>query len=849
MARRAPQSRAESLPAAVTGSAAVDSWFSAQGWAAWDFQREAWSHYANGDSGLIQVPTGAGKTYAAYLGPLMEAIDDLGDTPRPPMTLRALYVTPLRAVSRDIELAFTRPIREMGLPFVVESRTGDTKASVRAKQRERLPHFLITTPESLCLLLTRPDAASLFADLRCLIIDEWHELIASKRGSQVELAAARLRRFSPSLRTWALSATLANLDDATRCAVGTSPRPPVVIRGDMQRPITLKTVFPDERSRLPWVGHLGLSMLPAVVGAIDPARPTILFTNTRSQSERWFSAIQVLRPEWAGVMALHHGSIDRKERERVEEGLKCGSVRLVVATSSLDLGVDFSPIELVVQIGSPKGIARIMQRAGRAAHRPNAATEVLCVPTYSLELLEIAASRDAIARGEIEPRWPYDRPLDVLAQHLVTCGMGGGFEPDAMLAEVRTAWSYRNLTEAEFDWTLAMVSHGGDALHAYPEYHKLTAENGRLSVQSKRIAQLHRLNIGTITADTTIDIAYENGRRLGKIEEGFVGSLRERERFVYTGKTLEFIRLKDLVAYVKPARGTTSRTPIWSGTRLPISESLAAAVRRRIALLAHGTFDAPELEAFRGVAETQARLSMLPQEREVLIESTETADGYHCCLFPFEGRLVNSAIGALLALRLGRVAPRTISVSANDYGVELLSPAPIDFEHEITPSVFSDTNLVEDAFASVDKSELAKTQFREIARVAGLVIQTYPGTKKSGRQLGAGSSLLFDVLSEFDPGNLLIHQARREVLERQFESSRLAMTLARIRASALVHRRTSSPTPFAFPIMIERLSARLSSETIQQRIERLQQQWTETPPTSPSRSVRPARKKPSSSVR
>ncbi|MFZ4573722.1 MAG: ligase-associated DNA damage response DEXH box helicase [Phycisphaerales bacterium] len=843
------RTRRKGTPTGSPGVRAVTEWFQRRGWSPWGFQTETWEAYAAGKSGLIQVATGAGKTYAAVMGPIAEAIDDLEAAKSLLPSVRVVYVTPLRAVSRDIELAIKLPIDEMSLPLLVESRTGDTKASVRQKQKLRLPHVLVTTPESLCLLLAREDAARVFGDLRCLILDEWHELLASKRGSQVELAAARLRAISPRLRTWALSATLANLHDAAACAAGIGGDTPAIVTGDMRRPISLRTVFPNADSRLPWVGHMGLGMLPAVVDAIDLSKPTILFTNTRSQSERWFSALLVVRPEWAPLMALHHGSIDREERERVEAGLKSGELRLVVATSSLDLGIDFSPVERVIQVGSPKGIARLMQRAGRAAHRPNATTEILCVPTYALELLEIAAARDAIARGEIEARRPYERPLDVLSQHLVTVGLGDGFEPDRMFDEVRTAFSYKDLTREEFDWTLGLVTNGGGTLHAYPEYHKLRNVDGRYRVTNSRIAQVHRLNVGTITADTTLEIAYERGRRLGRIEENFVSGLRPGDRFVYAGKTLEFLGLKDLVAYVKTARGTTSRTPIWSGTRLPISESLAASVRRKIAALGRGEFDGPEVEAFRRIAEIQASLSVLPREDQVLVEVTKTSDGHHCCVFAFEGRLVNGAIGALLALRLSRRTPLTIAIAANDYGVELLTTAPMDFATAVTPELFDPRGLLDDAFASVDKSELAKAQFREIARISGLVVQSYPGARKSGRQLGVNSSLLFDVLAEFDPGNLLLAQAKREVLERQFESSRLARTLERIGASSLVVRRTADPTPFAFPIFIERLSTRLSSETIQSRIERMQVQWELDKGTCPSGSARPGRKKSSSSAR
>ena len=799
-----------------------------RGWTPWDFQRRAWSAFGEGRSGLIQVATGSGKTYAAYMGPLASLMDSTTALePKP----RIIYVTPLRSVARDIEQALLSPIREMKLSFVVESRTGDTSATVRKRQKERLPHVLLTTPESLCLLLSRPDCREVFSEIEALIIDEWHELLISKRGSQTELAAARLRTLSPRMRTWALSATLSNAQDAAQCVVGTHGEPEI-IRQDMHRPVTVRTVFPDESSRLPWVGHLGLGMLPAVLKELDPDVPTIIFTNTRSQSERWFSAICVMKPEWTNVMALHHGSIDRKERERVERGLKSGEIRLVVATSSLDLGVDFSPIERVIQIGSPKGVARLLQRAGRSAHRPLAKAEVLCVPTMTMELVEIAASRDAIARGEIEPRYSFERPLDVLAQHMVTCAIGGGFKSDQLFDEVRSAWSFRELTRHEFDLVHAFVAHGGETLRAYPEYHKLSMRDGQWHESSPRVARLHKLNIGTILADTTMDIAYLKGRRLGRIEEDFITHLREGERFVYAGKTLRFVGIKDLTALVTPARGAVNKTPIWAGTKLPISESLAASVRRSIARMAEGRFDTPELEAFREAATIQSQVSILPREHDLLIELTQTREGRHCSILAFEGRFVNSAIGAILALRLARRSPTTFSVTANDYGVELLTSSDIDLSRYITPELFDSTNLVDDAFSSVRYSELAKVQFREIARVSGLVVQNYPGTKKSGRMVGASSTLIFDVLSEFDPEHVLIKQAYREVLERQFERSRLARTLERLRHATLMVRHTVSPTPLSFPIFVERMAAHVSVETIEERIARMQEQWRMNPQRS-----------------
>lgn len=810
----------------------LDTWFTGQGWTAWPFQREAWKRYRAGESGLVQVATGAGKTYAAFLGPLSELIDN----PSLRGGVRILYLTPLRAVTRDIALALRRPIQDLGLDLEVGERTGDTSASDRAKQRHRLPEVLVTTPESLSLLLTRPDAASLLGSITCLIIDEWHELLISKRGTQVELAAARLRKFAPNMRTWALSATLPNAAEAARCAVGESDASPAIVRGEMQRGVILRSVLPADSSRLPWVGHLGLSMLPEVVRSLDPDVPTLVFTNTRSQSERWFSAILVARPEWEPIMALHHGSIDRDERERVERGLKDGTIRIVVATSSLDLGVDFSPLERVVQIGSPKGIARLMQRAGRGRHRPNSDAEILCVPTFALELFEIAAARGAIERGEIEPRTNLQRPLDVLAQHMVTCAMGGGFIERELFDEVRTSHSFRELTEQEFRWTLELVSRGGTTLSAYPDFHRIELVDGIWKMTKPRLATLHRLNVGTITSDMSLAIRYISGRSLGRIDENFITGLREGEKFVYAGKVLQFAFIRDLTAYVRPATGLTNYTPIWGGTRLPISESLADSIRRSLEQAGDGMMDSPELKAAAEIVHVQKRISKIPRAHEVLIEVTSTREGTHLCVFPFEGRLVHGGMAAIFALRLARLRKATFSLSMNDYGFELLCPDDFPFEEFLTRELLSSERIVEDAAESINMSELARSQFREIARVSGLVFQTYPGSKKSGRQVNASSGLIFDVLKDFDPGHLLLEQARREVIERHFEHGRLARTLERMQRSTLLVVRTERPTPLSFPIMIERIAAKVSSESIKDRIERMQRQWAED--ASKSRSVR-----------
>ncbi|WP_141329427.1 ligase-associated DNA damage response DEXH box helicase [Myxococcus sp. AB025B] len=795
------------------------AWFASKGWTPHAFQEESWAAYARGDSGLIHVPTGAGKTYAAYLGPLADVVEH-GET-----GLQILYVTPLRAVSRDVERALLEPLSVLDTDLDVESRTGDTSSSVRQRQRERLPEVLITTPESLSVMLSNERAPELFSCLRAVIVDEWHELLGSKRGTQTELALARLRHFAPRLRTWALSATLANLDEAARHVVGTG-HTPTLISADMERPVEVETLLPETVDSFPWAGHLGFTMLAGVAARLDPKQSTLIFTNTRSQAERWYEGLRFARPEWEHLLALHHGSIDKEERERVERGLKDGTLRFVVCTSSLDLGVDFGPVERVVQVGSPKGIGRTLQRAGRGAHRPGATCNILFVPTHALELVEMAAARDALARKEVEPRHPPTKPLDVLAQHLVTCALGGGFTREALREEVRSATAYASLTDEEFDWTLTLVREGGPTLSAYPEFRRVEEHDGRFVVKDPRVARLHRLNIGTIASDAMVELRYWTGGRLGSVEESYVSRLRPGDTFQFGGKKLEFNRLQGLTAYVRPAKTKVTRTPRWGGSRLPLSTSLAAAVRRTLDAARHGDVTSDELAAAWPVLETQEKLSRIPAANAVLAELCHTRDGHHLFLYPFEGRRVHEGLAALLALRLTRLQKATFSVSVNDYGLELVTPAPFPFEEALRPALFTREHLEEDVLESVNVGELTKRQFRDIARVAGLVLPGLPGARKSTRQVQTSAALLHDVFARHDPGHLLLLQARREVLEQQFEQGRLEHALERLEAGPVEQVHVRRPTPLAFPLVVERISASVSNESLLERVERMKERWT-----------------------
>ncbi len=777
-----------------------------RGWTVHGFQRELWHAQMQGESGLLTVPTGAGKTYAATLAALSAGA-------------RILYLSPLRAMARDLEKALRRPVDDLRLGLRVETRTGDTSSSVRARQKARLPEVLITTPESLSLLLTQPEAAERFRDLSLVVVDEWHELIDNKRGTQVELALSRLRSFAPALRTWALSATLANAEEAAQAVVGTG-RPARVIRAHVDRPVQIDTLPLPPGFALPFSGHFGTQLAPSLVAWIDLSLPTLIFCNTRAQAELWYQAIVQLRPEWFEWMGLHHGSIDGEERARVEDGLKTGELKLVVCTSSLDLGVDLAPVERVVQVGSPKGIAKILQRAGRSAHRPGATAHLMCVPTHALQLLEIVAVRDAVARGEVEPRTPLSRPVDVLAQHLVTCALGGGFRVDEMYDEVRGAHSYRELTRAQFDAALALVREGGTALAAYPDFRKVVEEDGRLGVPDRRIAALHRSSVGTIVSDASLVVTVAGRGKIGTIDEGFVAQLAVGDTFVFAGEVLQLLMVREATVYAKRAKKKSRFTPHWPGNKLPITGALGHALRRVIGEVGQGRAGG-EIDTARPMIAAQARLSRVPAVDELLVELVQTEEGHHCFLFPCEGRRVHEGLGALLAFRVGRVCPATFTIAVDDHGIELLHPEPIDWSAFLTPQIFAHDQLIDDILASVHISELMRRRFRDVARVAGFIHPGVPWEKKSARQVQASASLLYDVFSRYDPANPLLQQARQEVIEQHFEQARLGAALVRLAACRVVIVTPPEPTPFALPILTSRLSKNVATtETLEARVRR-----------------------------
>ncbi|HWI10668.1 MAG TPA: ligase-associated DNA damage response DEXH box helicase [Burkholderiaceae bacterium] len=800
------------------------TWFAQRGWTPFAFQREVWAALAQGRSGLLHASTGSGKTYAVWFGALARAATlgvPTNATQAPP--LGVLWLTPMRALAADTTRALLAPLADLGLTWSVGMRTGDTPAAERARQDRRLPTVLVTTPESLSLMLTREHARDELAGIHTVIVDEWHELMGNKRGVQVQLALARLKRWNPALAVWGLSATLGNLPEAMQVLLGKTEG--TLVQGRVDKAIVIDTLLPDQPGRFSWGGHLGKQMQLPVVAEIERSSTTLVFVNVRSQAEIWYQLLLAEKPEWAGLVALHHGSLDREVREWVELGLKEGRLKAVVATSSLDLGVDFLPVERVLQIGSAKGVARLLQRAGRSGHAPGRASRITLVPTNTLELVEAVAARRAAQAGRIEKRATPAKPLDVLVQHLVTVALGGGFKAAPMLAELRSAHAYRQLTKAEFDWALAFVVQGGASLAAYPEYHRVRQVDGVYRVPDRGIARRHRLQVGTIVSDSVMQVKYLSGGRIGVVEEGFIARLRAGDCFVFAGRTLEYIRTHDMTAYVRRADKPRGVVTSWAGAKMPLSNELADAVLEVLAGAAQGDrIDAmgePELEAARPMLQTQLRLSTLPTPKTLLIERFTSREGQHLFIYPFAGRNAHIGLASLLAWRLAKDAPNTFSISINDYGLELLSAVPIAPAPLLDQTLFSDTELLHDVLASLNSSELARRRFREIARVAGLIFTGYPGQPKSTRQLQASSSLFYEVFAKYDAGNLLLTQAQTEVLSQELDIARLSASLARMRAQRIAFVELSVPSPFALPLMVERFREKLTTEKLKDRLDRL----------------------------
>ncbi len=807
----------------TSGEKYIYDWFESNGFTPTDFQAKAIQEAGIGEkSGLIVAPTGTGKTLAALLPYLVNFINRNPNFKSvKPSGLKLLWITPLRALAKDVQRNIQDVLNGLEFPWQVGLRTGDSDPSEKKRQKSRMPEILIITPESLHLLFTQKGFEKWFDTLEQIVVDEWHELLGTKRGVQTELALALLKDLNPGLKIWGMSASIGNKNEALEVLCGScSPEDTSLIISDIKKRIEVISVLPEKVERMPWAGHVGLHLLDKVIKAISQSESVLIFTNTRSQTEIWYRAIAENYPELAGLVALHHGSLDKEVRDWVEQHIHLGKLKIVICTSSLDLGVDFMPVDTVVQVGSPKSLARFLQRAGRSGHRPGQVSRIYFVPTHALELTEAASLRAGIETGHMEERKPVMNSFDTLMQFLVTLALGNGFIESEIFDLTKTTYAYRYMTRQEWEEILGLITTGGRSLEAYDDFRKVEIHDGTFIVKSRRVAMRHRMNMGTIVGDTAIKIQFQNGKFLGTVEEHFVAKLNPGDAFIFAGMSLEFIRLKDLVAVVRKAPPGKGTIPRWSGGRMPLSSTLSAFIRDRLAEAFNNDETSPELVRLRPLLELQAEVSALPKANQLLLEKWKSREGYHLFVFPFEGRLVHEGMASLIAWRISRHIPISFSVAMNDYGFELLSNKDIpDCLLMDKDNLFSVENLTENISKSLNANELAKRKFREIAIISGLIFTGFPGQGLKTKHLQSSASLLFDVMNTYDPGNILIRQAYNEALETQLEETRLRQTLKAICEKELILKETDRPSPLAFPIMVDRLREQFSSEKLEDRIQ------------------------------
>jgi ATP-dependent helicase Lhr and Lhr-like helicase len=799
-------------------SALAHKWYQLKQWAPHSFQKECWQAVMEQKSGLLNAPTGSGKTMALWFG-ILELYYRQNKEAK---GLHCLYISPLRALSKEISLATQQVSDSLGLGFSIGLRSGDTSTAERNAQKKSLPNALITTPESVHILLSQKGAEATFGKLQVVIVDEWHELMGSKRGVQVELALSRLKAINPNLIVWGISATIGNLPQAMEVLHGNNHKNCVLIQAKIPKKYVLKTIFPETLDHFPWAGHLGIQLLPQVLKLIMQSNTTLVFTNTRSFAEIWYQQLLSVAPQLAGQIAMHHGSLSPEVRKWVEDALHTGTLKAVICTSSLDLGVDFQPVDTVIQIGSPKGVSRLIQRAGRSGHRPGATSSIYFVPTHSLEIIEGSALRIAMEANELEAREPYVRSFDVLIQYLMTLAVADGFQASTIYKEITQTHCFETITPQEWAWCLHFLSQGGQSLQAYDEYQKITQINGLYKVENRRIALRHKLSIGTIMSDSMIKVQLMNGKYLGTLEEYFVSRLNPGDCFYFSGMNLEFVQIKEMQAIVKKSNKKKGQVPSYQGGRMALSSELSGHIREQIQKYFTEEAKDQELAFLQPLLQTQAERSHLPKSNELLIEKLETKDGHHVFVYPFEGRAVHEGMAAIIAYRIGQILPISFSIAMNDYGFELLSDQPIPIEKALDAEVLSSRQLSDHVMHSVNGVEMARRRFREIASIAGLVFQGYPGKALKTRHLQANSQLFFNVFENYEPDNLLLGQAYDEALNFQLEIGRLTKAFQRIQTQTIVLKTIPKPSPFCFPILVDSLNRdKFSNEALQDRIKRL----------------------------
>tara|TARA_R100001530_G_scaffold106955_1_gene74734 strand:+ start:251 stop:2710 length:2460 start_codon:yes stop_codon:yes gene_type:complete len=804
----------------------AEDWFQSKNWKSFTFQRKTWKAFLDGKHGLLNAPTGSGKTYALWVPIVLQYLKENPDyKTKHKKGLKAIWITPLRALSVEIQQAAQRFADDLGIGLTVGIRTGDTSQSERAKQKRQMPDLLITTPESLMLLLASKGYDKTFKTLTAIVVDEWHELLGSKRGVQMELALSRLKTVSPKLRIWGISATIGNLEEAQDVLLGMDSefrKNAVLIKAKEKKRIEVRSIIPKKMETFPWRGHLGLHLLEEIIPIINNSKTTLIFTNTRGQCEIWFQKILEKHPEFAGEIAMHHGSIGKETRLWVEQAIRNESLTAVVATSSLDLGVDFAPVETIIQIGGPKGIAKFLQRAGRSNHRPGEPSVIYFLPTHALELVEASALKRAVKEDVVEDRIPYLLSFDVLIQYLVTLAISNGFFPKEIFSEVKNTFCFQGITDEQWNWCLNFITLGSQSLQAYDEYKKVeVTDEGLFKVESRQIAMMHRLSIGTIVSDSMMLVKYVSGGFIGTIEEWFISKMKPGDTFVFAGRTLELVRLRQMVAQVRKSGKRSAKVVSFMGGRLPLSSQMSKILREELQSEADHKRNTPELKALSQIFDRQERESIVPGENEFLIETFKTREGYHTLFYPFEGRFVHEAMSSLLAYRITLLSPITFSLAYNDYGFELLSDQFLNIQNVIDNNLFSSEFLFDDLQKSLNATELARRKFRDIAVISGMVFQGYPNKVIKTKHLQSNSQLLFDVFRDYEPDNLLYLQAYRETFEHQLEEGRLRLALERINSQKIIWKQCEKATPFSFPIITDRLREKLSSEKLADRIKKM----------------------------
>ncbi|MFC5190552.1 ligase-associated DNA damage response DEXH box helicase [Algoriphagus aquatilis] len=800
-------------------------YFQKKGWTPFPFQIQAWQDFLDGKSGLLNAPTGSGKTFALWFPALLEYIENHPDTWQKPQNngIQLIWVTPLRALAQDLQKAMQEVCEVIGLPWQVAVRNGDTDPKTRSAMKRRPPECLITTPETLHILISQKDHKELFQSLSAVVVDEWHELVGNKRGVQVQLALEYMQSINPNrFKRWAVSATIGNLSQAAQTLLG-SNLPVHIVKAKVEKEIIIHSVFPEEIEKYPWSGHLGIKLMDQVIEIIEGGRSVLLFTNTRSQTEIWYQKILEARPDWAGWIAMHHGSLDTSVRSWVENALHEGILKLVVCTSSLDLGVDFRPVDRVIQVGSPKGVSRFVQRAGRAGHQPGLPSEIYFVPTNSLELIEVAALRSAIEQEEMESQFTPELPYDVLIQFLVTLAVGDGFDPKVIFPIVKKTSSFTKLSDQEIQWVMDFITKGGASLGSYEDFLKVVEdEDGKYRVKNKKIAMKHRLSMGTIVSDVALKVKFKNGTYLGTVEEYFISKLKTGDRFFFAGRNLELLQVKGLDVFVKVTEKKNSNVVSWMGARMSLSSMLSHKIREIFREYNQGIIRSEEVRKVLPILDLQSKLSIVPDENTFLIESLQSRDGYHLFFYPFEGRMMHELMSALIAYRISQSFPVSLNMAMNDYGFEILSDVPISAEEILEEDIFSLKNIEDDILHCVNESEMSRRKFREIASIAGLVFQGYPGKPTSFKHIQANSSLLFQVFEQYDPDNLLLKQAREEALNQQMEQEMFIQAMKKLNRLEIVVKHPTQFTPFSFPIMVDRLSrTNISSESVEDKVAKI----------------------------